>query len=554
MKIRVLYALIVAFLLSYVVTFATGIPAIGLIAFTGLMVSSYKLKHVIGEGIVTLESKSDHEEKLIQKFDERADKIFKRYEQGLISHEALEIRLKKLADDASKMSNEEIKKFAKEVDAIREQSEEIGKAVKEMKISFAPKAKETYIRELVNSAVNSDTFKRWVDEGASGRSPVFTLNRDISLGSNYSGTVLITKDSGVIIDAPIRMSHVRQIVPNTISELPNIVGTEVYNWSDNGNVVAENGTITASTFDVREITWNVKRLLAKTPPLSIRMLKSLKWLQQHLESVLPNRLLMVEDYQMLIGDGAGNNLKGMLNDLSSYTLVGPSGAGTSIASIATYNAGTQTLVTFLADHGLKPGYKITFASTGSGLYDHTYDVQVLTAKTIVVNRAYSAQSSAAWTWTSYHTAYQTVQNPNVYDCILYAISLARTGEFSVNAGIINPAVTTELMTLKDADDQYINKFNNITRQNGILTIDGIPFVETTAMPIDKFIVGQFTSDVLELAQFSPLTIQFATDVSYIEKNQMVVFISEEVIFPIYNKYVIKQGSFTTLKAQLLATT
>ena len=70
------------------------------------------------------------------------------------------------------------------------------------------------------------------------------------------------------------------------------------------------------------------------------------------------------------------------------------------------------------------------------------------------------------------------------------------------------------------------------------------------MPYGKFISGDFSRNGLELKEFTPLNIQFVEDVESVKKNEIVVVIEEEIIFPIYNPFWFLYGVFSTAKAEL----
>ena len=62
--------------------------------------------------------------------------------------------------------------------------------------------------------------------------------------------------------------------------------------------------------------------------------------------------------------------------------------------------------------------------------------------------------------------------------------------------------------------------------------------------------GDFSRTGAELKEFTPLNIQFVEDVTTVKKNEIVVVIEEEIIFPIYNPYWFTFGKFATAKTQL----
>ena len=112
--------------------------------------------------------------------------------------------------------------------------------------------------------------------------------------------------------------------------------------------------------------------------------------------------------------------------------------------------------------------------------------------------------------------------------------------------VLNPVDATKIETLKGSDEHYID----VQRlENGVLTIGGLPVVETTAMPAGKFIVGDWIL-AAALAQFSELTLEFSESTQEKLKNMVEAIVQEEVLFPIYNPYMFVTGNFTTAKAAI----
>jgi HK97 family phage major capsid protein len=70
----------------------------------------------------------------------------------------------------------------------------------------------------------------------------------------------------------------------------------------------------------------------------------------------------------------------------------------------------------------------------------------------------------------------------------------------------------------------------------------MPIAVSNAMPAGSFLVGDFQR-AIEIAEYTPLTIQISEDTTDKKKNQVTVIAEEELIVPIYNPYWFVYGTF-----------
>ena len=455
----------------------------------------------------------------------------------------------------------DISEIAKELKEICvKQGEEIT-AIKGTQIATqkAGLTKNQRVEKLVSAFVRSELMQKYEHakfHGESERLNETDVDKVVDITSDYTGgTIVITERSGNIIDTPNRVTNVRDIISTTTTDQPNIVGQEVYSWSDaltgSADVLAENGAAGEASFKIKENTWGIKRIAAFTD-LSKRMLKSngTRWISNHLANVLPMKLKFKEDFELLYGDGSGDHVTGLSINAQAVAFGGNTYIATSFASHATWNSGTQTLITFAAAHSLHNGDTLTLANTTGTTYDGAHaNIKVASATQIVIDQAYTADINVAanWTGTSANPFADSIDNAQEYDVLIATMGNVMYQNRKINGFIMNPVDVAKIELLKGTDAHYVG----IGRDgSGILRVNGLPVVETTAVAAGEFFAGVFDADVVELAEFTQLSLYMTTDVTYAKANKVAIIIEEEIIFPIFEPLAIFYGNFATAIAAL----
>ena len=515
-----------------------------------------------------------------KKMDEKTKGFLTEFEVSKIKNDFAE-QIKGLPVDALKKYTETIEKLQTEVkdvttlaNEIKEIARKQGVAMKEMGENKIPdvrrkSAREDQIKALITNGLCSAEFKAFEGRGFNGASNKMFLDqsgekvllKDVATKatvdtSSHTGTVMISEVSQIVRDdAPTRKTHVRDILNVGMTDQAQIVAGQVYDFTDaltlGAVMLAENGQAPESVFKSKENTWGLKRI-ANSMRISKREIKTngLQWVVDKVLAKLPDATLFVEDVQLLFGDGTGNNVKGLTVDAQALNLTPNTYAAASIASVATYKSGAQSLVTFAAVHGLKNGDSLTIASATAERYNATHtSVEVINTNQAVIDVAYIAEAdTSAWTGTSASPFYHEIEDAQEYDTLAVVDAMLEAGEYSLSGHIIHPSQATKIGLLKDTLGNYLNISKDATGK--ITGINGKPIVQTTAMPYGKFLSGDFTRNGVELKEFTPLNIQFVEDVTSVLKNEIVVVIEEEIIFPIYNPYWFVFGKFSTAIAAI----
>lgn len=443
-------------------------------------------------------------------------------------------------------------------------------------------SRKAHIEELIKQSLSSKEFETFKSRGFVGASSKMVLGQEgnqIKLKTlsddgegapiekatvattSHTGTVLISDVSDIVRDdAPTRVSHVRDLLNVSMTDQAQVVAGQVYDFSDaltlGAVMLAENGQAPESVFKSKENTWGLKRI-ANSMRLSKREIavNGLKWVMDKVLAKLPDATLYVEDVQLLFGDGTGDNVLGLAKGAQAFDLAPNTYIATDFASHATYNSGAQTLVTFAAAHALKNGDSLTIANATAGAAAAAYNkthaaVEIINTTQVVIDAAFTADPNVAANWTGSSTSpfYNQIDNAQEYDVLAVSDANLEAGEYACSAHVIHPSQATQIGLLKDSQGNYLNISKDA---NGRITgINGKPVATTTAMPYGKFISGDFSRNGVELREFTPLNIQFAEDVESVKKNEIVIVIQEEIIFPIYNPYWFTYGKFSTAKTQL----
>lgn len=175
------------------------------------------------------------------------------------------------------------------------------------------------------SGATVKSFKQSLIEGISkgalegmingkSRSAAFDIKAgDMTVANNFTGEVIPAQYVAGIKYDPTRAVHVRQLLPqgSTQSEVVRFVRETAY---DNGAApIAQGGLYPESDFDLTAEDANVRKI-GTYFRISEEMLADTAQLTSYLSARAPEKLLTVEDTQLLYGNGSGQNLEGV-----SYT-------------------------------------------------------------------------------------------------------------------------------------------------------------------------------------------------------------------------------------------
>jgi len=498
-----------------------------------------------------LESVKEQNKEQIDGFKQEFKSLSDEARKGLVTEEEYKQKFSEIAAKLEKFDAEKFEAFKGSMEKLETALKEQGLKLKNMGENAGSKA-STGLRKEIEEIQKSDDYKEFVDSNGKKKAS-FNL-KTVDITSDYTGTSLVhitTRDPKVVDHPQVTRLNIRDLLTVMPTDLPYLAFTEVYDWDRAVGVNTENGQLAESAFKVRESTVDAKRI-GTFVTISKRMIKSAKWVLNHLMQRLPAQVKYYEDFQLLWGDGTGNNVTGIFKVADDFATVinsAISGAAGSVTSIAAYDGTNKTLVTLTDNQLLNNGDTITFANTTGTTYDGAHVAKVISPTQFIIEQDYTADGNvlANWTFVVNSPFKLAIDAAQQIDVLKVAKTLVTQQEYTANGIVLNPVDATLIETLKDTTEQYLD-VNRL--ENGILTISGIPVVETTAMPAGNFAVGDWAM-AAALLEFSSLVLEFSESTDEKLKNQVVAIIQEEVLFPIYNKYMFVVGDFTTAIAAIL---
>lgn len=173
-----------------------------------------------------------------------------------------------------------------------------------------------------------NTLTKAISEGAldalkngNARSAKFEIKADMTTGADFTGEVIpADRVAGYKFD-PTRSTHVRQLIPtgSTASDVVRFVKESGY--SNGAAATAEGATMAQSDFDFTASDANVQKISTYFR-ISEEMLADTPQLTSYLSSRAPEKLLEVEDTQILSGTGVAPQLSGIITDSTDFAAGG----------------------------------------------------------------------------------------------------------------------------------------------------------------------------------------------------------------------------------------
>lgn len=149
------------------------------------------------------------------------------------------------------------------------------------------------------------------------RSASFEIKADMTIGADFTGEVIpADRVAGYKYD-PTRPVHIRQLLAlgSTQSDVVRYVKESGY--SNGAAATAEGVTLTQSDFDMTASDANVRKI-GTYFRISEEMLSDTPQLTSYLSARAPEKLLEVEDTQILSGSGTGAQLSGIIGDAAVF--------------------------------------------------------------------------------------------------------------------------------------------------------------------------------------------------------------------------------------------
>lgn len=286
---------------------------------------------------------------------------------------------------------------------------------------------------------------------------------DMLQSNSFESTAVVRADKipGIVFD-PDRRERVRDLIASGTTTSNSVTYVYEYAYDDNTDVTAEGAEYKQGDFDLKLATATVRKITAYIM-LSEEMLDDVEGLTSYISSRLPSKLKVKEDYQLLYGDGTGINLSGLTTNATAYV-------------------------------------------------DNLADADV-----------------------------------SEIDILVDACRQVRDDEYQATAMLIHPTDATKIKLTKDDNGNYIHPW--IFMPSGQITLDGIPVIVSTAITAGQFLVGDFKlgAQVFDRKQAS-LEMSYENEDNFI-KGMVTVRIAERLTLAVYRAKALVYGSFSAALAQ-----
>lgn len=478
--------------------------------------------------------------------------------EGTIDKDEVEKQFKGINDQLKSYDSEAFAQLKKDNEELLIQVKNLGETIEKLQSKGMSMDAISKFDEKLNEMLDSDKFQDFAAgrTSKSGSFEGFSL-KEVSMTSNYVGNLLITEQqSRVVSQVANKRTHMRDVLTTLDgdAEFPQLAFAQIYDVDRNARYVTENGALPESSFKAKEQNYSTKRLGTHIR-LSKRMLKSRAYVRSFILNMLPEAVLMAEDYNILYGDGNGENLLGIVNHTgvtSVENIIGGTiitGAAGAVKGLSSANGGKDTVVEFKNAYDLMlDGMKITFAGATSSTVNKTFDVIKMNDRQILLKGlAYVAEAAPEKiSFTVNNSAFKSVDEPNSGDVVRTAFAVMSYAQYAANAIQLNPITVNAIASEKDSMGHNLGL---VTIEGGVKKIGGYPVVENSSIPAGDYILGDFHNGA-NLVDYTSLTLEWAEDVESKLKNQVVLIAQEEVIFPVYNPWAFAAGKLEALKTAI----
>jgi len=149
------------------------------------------------------------------------------------------------------------------------------------------------------------------------RSASFEVKADMTVGADFTGEVIpADRVAGYKYD-PTRPVHIRQLIPQGSTSSDVIRFVKESGYSNGAATAAEGATLAQSDFDFTASDSNVRKI-GTYFRISEEMLADTPQLTSYISARAPEKLLNVEDTQVLSGNGSAPNLSGIITDAADF--------------------------------------------------------------------------------------------------------------------------------------------------------------------------------------------------------------------------------------------
>jgi len=197
--------------------------------------------------------------------------------------------------------------YVEKSDALNKRLDEMEMAAKKTAAGATPKS----FKAAIEGALKDGAIDAMVKGNANAAR--FEVKADMSLGADVTGVVAAETIVDQIKYDPSRSVHIRSLLPLGSTDAQTIRFPKETAYSDGAAATAEAAAFGQSDFDLAASTVNVEKI-GTYMRITGEMLDDIKQLTSYLSARVPEKVLSVEDNEILNGDGSSPNLDGLFTD------------------------------------------------------------------------------------------------------------------------------------------------------------------------------------------------------------------------------------------------
>lgn len=493
---------------------------------------------------------TSEEKSLLGSIQKKCQDVCNEFSNGLMSKSDIEKKFKDISDSIADQLKG-VSNFSEIQKSYQEQSEKVtalAEAFDKMKANGGRMTSVNEVEKAVNEFLDSPACNDYFSSRAKTSG---TMNLDlkgiVSITESANTPRSNNRSTGRVVTAVNEqklnlrdLMLVEQGDPSALS----ISYEQVYDFDRNVMVVSENGMLAESALKFKEEFTNVKRL-GTHMNLSKRLLKAKQYVVSFILNRLPLWVKFSENYQIMFGDGTGDNLKGIIR-YEGVECVSKFIAG----NYVTINTGAiesltaadgQAIVTLTAANDkIVDKMKVTLAgATVEAGLNATFDIHKINDRKFAIDFDYQGTetSVAKMSGTIKSGMFGSVEDPNMKDVVNAIFAVLNFGQYSPNALVLHPSTVFTISTAKDTTGRSIDL---ITEVNGRKYIGNVPVIESNAIGVGKYFAGDMQNGCA-LIDYTTLAIEFADDVNTKLKGMTTVMIQEEIMMPVYMPWAFAYG-------------
>jgi len=205
--------------------------------------------------------------------------------------------------------------YVEKSDALNKRLDEMEMAAKKTASGATPKS----FKAAIEGALKDGAIDAMVKGNANAAR--FEVKADMSLGADVTGVIAAETIVDQIKYDPSRSVHIRSLLPLGSTDAQTIRFPKETAYSDNAAATAETAAFGQSDFDLAASTVNVEKI-GTYMRITGEMLDDIKQLTSYLSARVPEKVLSVEDNEILNGDGSSPNLDGLFTDGTAFAAGG----------------------------------------------------------------------------------------------------------------------------------------------------------------------------------------------------------------------------------------